>query len=91
MAYGNYGYNNRGGGYNNQRPQQNGGYNQQGQSNFQPQPQRSPQEFIQKRIEIYKFFLQEIEASGIPKDEVLMQGGLMGWVTSYLLEQKKGK
>lgn len=91
MAYGyrknNQGYGQPQAGY----QQQQGGYQQQ-QGGYQqqtpPPPPPTPEEFINKRLDVYLMFMDAIKARGLdPADFVFMLGG---WITSFTMT-KKGK
>lgn len=87
MAYGN---NYQQGNFNYGRQQ--GGY-QQGQGNYQrqqpaPKPPFNLDEFIQERLNVYTAFEEAIKASG--RDVSDFAFALGGWVTSAILESKKG-
>lgn len=91
MGYNNYGnrqYSNNRGGYNNN----GGGYNQQ-QNYNQPQQQQeppvSPEEFIDERVALHQLFTNRIKEQGLdPADFAFALGG---WITSFMLENKRGK
>lgn len=82
MAYG-YRKNNQGYG------QQQGGY-QQPQGGYQQQtPPSTPEEFINERLDVYQIFINTIKARGLdPADYAFFLGP---WVTSFVLESKRGK
>ena len=86
MGYNNYGnrqYNR--GNYNN-----GGGYNQQNYN--QPQVQKppvTPEEFIDDRVALHQLFTNRIKEQGLdPADFVFALGG---WITSFMLEDKRRK
>lgn len=90
MGYNNYGnrqYNNNRGGYNNN----GGGYNQQNynQPQQQQEPPVSPEEFIDERIALHQLFTNRIKEQGLdPTDYAFFLGA---WITSFMLENKRGK
>lgn len=85
MAYGNYSgrnYNNRGNyggnGYQQQQPQQ-------------PQPpaqEKSIEDQIAERLDVFQMILQQAEQRGIAKDDLLMSG-VTAWVTSMVTNFKR--
>lgn len=88
MGYNNYGnrqYNNNRGSYNN-----GGGYNQQNYNQPQQQePPVSPEEFIDERIALHQLFTNRIKEQGLdPTDYAFFLGA---WITSFMLENKRGK
>lgn len=92
MAYSyrknNQGYGQPQGGY----QQQQGGYQQQ-QGGYQqqtpPPPLPTPEEFINERLDVYQVFVDTIKARGLdPADYAFFLGP---WVTSFILENKRGK
>lgn len=91
MAYGNY--NNNGGGYQQRQGGYNNGYQRQGNNNYQSQQQQttppppSPEEFINKRLDLYQQFQNAIRERGL--DPADFAFGLTQWVTSYEMELKK--
>lgn len=87
MAYGRQynRYNN----YNSQQGNSRGDNNYYQQQQSPAQPQVTPEQFIDDRIEIYQVFTNRIREQGLdPADFTFMLGG---WVTSYMLETKKNK
>lgn len=81
MAYG-YKKNNQG------YQQQQGGYQQQGRYQQQTPPP-TPEEFINERLDVYQIFIDTIKARGLdPADYAFFLGP---WVTSFILEDKRGK
>lgn len=80
MAYGNYG-NNRGN-YGNNRYNNNGGFQQQ-QPAQQQQPEKTIEEQIAERLDVFQMILQQAEQRGIAKDDLLMSG-VTAWVTSMV-------
>lgn len=90
MAY-SYRKNNQGYGQQGGYPQQQGGYPQQGgyQQQTPPPPPPTPEEFINDRLDVYLMFMDAIKARGLdPADFAFAIGA---WVTSYKLENKRGK
>lgn len=98
MAYGNYQQNNfnygnrtNNGGYqrNNYNNQQgNGGNYQQQRPEPEPKPPFNLDEFIEERLDVYSRFIEVIKEKGLDPAEFAFAIG--GWVTSAVLEKRKG-
>lgn len=86
MAYGNYG-NNRGN-YGNNRYNNNGGFQQQQPQQPAPAPEKSIEEQIAERLDVFQMILQQAEQRGIAKDDLLMSG-VTAWVTSMVTNFKR--
>ena len=86
MAYGNYG-NNRGN-YGNNRSNNNGGFQQQQPMQQQQQPEKTIEEQITERLDVFQMILQQAEQRGIAKDDLLMSG-VTAWVTSMVTNFKR--
>lgn len=84
MAYG-YRKNNQGYGQQAGYQQQQGGYQQQ----TPPPALVTPEEFINERLDVYQVFIDIIKVRGLdPADYAFFLGP---WVTSFILENKRGK
>ena len=88
MAYGRQynNYNNQQGSYQRSNYGGNNNYSQQPQP--QPLPSVTPEQFIDDRIAIHQVFVNRIKEQGLdPADYTLFLGA---WVTSFILENKRG-
>lgn len=86
MAYGNYGNNRSNYGYN--RGGNGGGYQQQQPQQSTPAPEKSIEEQIAERLDVFQMILQQAEQRGISKDDLLMSG-VTAWVTSMVTNFKR--